>query len=233
MMKSVSRSALTASILVCFSCALAVPRAVEANNSRHDTRYRVASQTTPQVTPHPDWSGQAIALERQGNWQGLLQLGRQWSQAQPNNATAWFILGRALGELNRLPEAISAYKINLRIEPGDVHARNNLGNAYRNSNSYLQAMFAYRDAVRINPEYVPAWQNLGLTFYQLKGMTGVSQALQQLHTSDPELAEAWYKLAIQYSQSHDARIAQQAIGVLRGLPNARRERMLKILLAGM
>lgn len=231
-MKSVTLPALSASILVCFSCALVVPRTVQADDSRHDTSYRVQSQPTSRATLHPDWTQQAIAFERQGNWQGLLELGLEWTRAEPKNATAWFVLGRAYGELNRFPEAISAYKRNLHIESGDVYAWNNLGNAYRDSKSYLQAMYAYRDAVRVNPDYIPAWQNLGLTFIQLKGMAGVSQALQQLHTTDPELAEAWYKLAIQYSQSHDARIAQEAIGVLRGLPDARRERMFKILLAG-
>jgi tetratricopeptide (TPR) repeat protein len=231
-MKSVTASAPIAFAAIFLFGGLVASVKVQANDARPTTPYKVTSQTKLRPAPRFDWGGQAVALERQGNWLGLLQLGQQWTRAEPRNATAWFALGRANGELNRNADAISAYKRTLQLQPDDFYARNNLGNAYRNSSSYLQAMYAYRDAVRSNPDYIPAWQNLGLTFFQLRGVAGVSQALQKLHTSDAALAEAWYKLAIQYSQSRDARVAQQAISVLHSLSAARRERMFAILLEG-
>lgn len=178
-----------------------------------------------------DWVARAIALEKQRNWQALLEWGQQWTRAEPGNAVGWFVMGRAFSELKRYPEAIAAYQRDLSIAPGDVHARNNLGDVYRKSGLHLQAMQAYRDAVRIDPDYIPAWQNLGLTFYSLKGMGGTIQALQQLSASDPELAEAWHKLAIEYSATRDEGVAQEAIKVLRGLTEAKREKMFEILLA--
>lgn len=190
----------------------------------------LASLAQPPAT-HADWTSQAIALERGGDWQGLAELGRRWIHAAPRNASAWFVLGRALGALGRYPEAIAAYRQALALEPGDVYARNNLGNAYRDSGQFRQAMQTYRDAVRIDSGYVPAWQNLGRTFFMLKGMAGVSQALQQLRATDPQLADAWQVLAIGYSQTHDERIAQQAITVLRGLSADQRERLFSILFA--
>lgn len=177
------------------------------------------------------WLEQAQALERRGDWQGLLAWGGQWTQAEADNALAWFVLGRAWGELKRYPEAIGAYQRNLHLDPNDMYAHNNLGNAYRATQRYREAMDAYHGAVRSSPDYLLAWQNLGLTFYQLKGPTGVVQALQRLRATDPALADAWRKLAIDYSLTRDPRAAQGAIRILRGLSDAERERMFDILLA--
>ena len=124
-------------------------------------------------------------MEQRRDWPGLLEVGQRWTLAEPDNATAWFVLGRANSELKRFPEAIAAYLQDLRVEPGDVYARNNLGNAYRNSRLYNEAMNAYHDAVRLDPDYIPAWHNLGITFYALKGTAGVARALQRLRSTDP------------------------------------------------
>ncbi len=182
--------------------------------------------------PHAEWLEQAQSLERQRNWNGLLELGRQWTQAESRKALAWFVLGRAASELGQHDEAIAAYERALRIEPDDIYSINNLGNAYRDSGRPRQAMQLWRQAVRINPGYLQAWNNLGTTFYALKGQAGVVQALQKLQATDPALAEVWRKLAIEYSVSRDERVARQAVGVLRGLSEAERTRMFAILFAG-
>jgi tetratricopeptide (TPR) repeat protein len=176
-----------------------------------------------------DWLTQAAQLERRGDWHGLLDWGRRWTQAWPANATAWFVLGRAYSKLHRYPEAADAYRAALRIQPGDIHALINLGNVYRESRMLREALSAYRDAARFDPGYVQAWHNLGLTFFALKGIAGVTQALQELHASDPLLAEAWRKLAIEYSLSRDQNVARKAIDVLRGLDAGQRSRMFEIL----
>jgi tetratricopeptide (TPR) repeat protein len=178
-----------------------------------------------------DWVRQAQALERRGDWAALLAWGREWAAADATNPLAWFVQGRALGELGRLDEAIAAYRQNLRLVPGDVWARNNLGNAYRDHGRPRDAMQAYRAAVEADQDYFPAWHNLGLTFYRLKGQAGVVEALQRLHAVDPKLAEAWRVLAVAYSLTGDARLADEAARVLRGLNAAERSRMLAILFA--
>jgi len=159
-----------------------------------------------------------------------LAWGRQWTLAEADNSLAWFVLGRALGQLKHYPEAIGAYRQNLRLDPNDMYAHNNLGNAYRASKRYREAMDAYQAAVRSSPDYIPAWHNLGLTFYELKGPAGVAQALQRLQATNPGLAEAWRRLAVEYSLSRDARVSQGAIQILRALSDVERERMFDILL---
>lgn len=170
-------------------------------------------------------------MEKHEAWPALLDWAQRWTQAEPENALAWYVLGRAYGELKRYPEAIAAYRQDLRLSPEDAFAHNNLGNAYRNSRRHLDSLQAYRAALRIKPGYIQAWQNFAAAYYELKGVAGVSLALGQLHASDPELAEAWRKLAVEYVQSRDARVADEAIKVLRGLDEGQRERMFEILLA--
>ncbi len=178
-----------------------------------------------------EWVQQAQLLERSRDWAGLLQWGQAWAQADAGNPLAWFVQGRALHQLGRLPEAIEAYQQNLRIAPDDVLARNNLGNAYRDSGRPRDAMLAYRAAVETDPDYIQAWQNLGLTFYLTKGEAGVIQALQKLQATDPALADVWRKLAVDYSITRDKRVARDAVRVLRGMSAAERERMFGILFA--
>jgi len=122
--------------------------------------------------PQAEWVRQAQTLEKHADWPGLLAWGQAWAQVDAGNALAWFVQGRALGELGRFAEAIAAYRRNLRLDPGDVHARNNLGNAWRDSGRPREAMQAYRAALEIDPGYVQAWHNLGLTFYLVKGQRG-------------------------------------------------------------
>jgi tetratricopeptide (TPR) repeat protein len=184
----------------------------------------------PAASARPMWLDHAQALEKNGDWQGLLAWGEQWTHEEADNALAWFVLGRALSQLKHYPEAIRAYRQDLRLDPNDRYAHNNLGNAYRATGRYREAMDAYHAAVRSSPDYITAWQNLGLAFYELKGPLGVAQALQRLQATDPGLAEAWRRLAVEYSLTQDAAVTQSAIRILRGLSATERERMFDILL---
>ena len=189
------------------------------------------NQAALAARPQAEWVRQAQALEKRADWPGLLAWGQAWAQADVRNPIAWFVQGRALGELRRFAEAIAAYQQNVRLAPGDVFARNNLGNAYRDSGHPREAMQAYRAAVEIDPDYIQAWHNLGLMFYLTKGQAGVTQALQKLQAIDPALAEVWRALAVEYSITRDERVAREAVRVLRGLSEAERARMFGILFA--
>ncbi len=173
----------------------------------------------------------AVELERRGDWSGLLDWGQQWTRAEPGNAQAWFVLGRAWGKLKRPAEAIAAYRRNLALAPGDVEAMNNLGNAYRDSGRVREALVVYRDAVQLDPSYVAAWHNLGLVFLTLKGAAGVTQALRRLEAVDPAQAEAWRSLALEYALFRDERVARKAVQVLGGLSVDQRRRMFELLFA--
>lgn len=188
-------------------------------------------QPAPQAA-RADWVVQARGLEQRADWPGLLALGQAWARAEANNPLAWFVQGRAWSALGRSTEAIAAYERNLHLAPDDVQARNNLGNVLRDSGRPREAMLAYRAAVEIDPDYIQAWHNLGLTFYLTRGQAGVTQALDRLRATDPALAEVWRRLAVEYSMTRDARVAHEAVRVLRGLGAPERARMFGILFEG-
>ena len=211
-------------LLLLPALALAGPAAVGAQSPGPG-----GDQAAHAARPQTEWVRQAQVLEKRADWAGLLAWGQAWARADAKNPLAWFVQGRALGELGRYSEAIAAYRQNLSLAPGDVWAHNNLGNAYRDSGRPRAAMQAYRAAVEIDLDYLPAWSNLGQTFYLTKGQAGVTQALQKLQAADPAVAEVWRALAIEYSITQDPRIAREALRVLRGLSQAQRDRMFGIL----
>jgi tetratricopeptide (TPR) repeat protein len=181
------------------------------------------------VMSQQEWLARASGFEQRRDWHGLRDWGKRWSEIEPANANAWFVLARALSKLNDHAGAIAAYRRNLELAPRDIFALINLGNLYRDGKQYRSALSAYRAAAQINPDYIPAWHNLGLTLYGLKGMSGVTQSLLQLRLSDPVLADAWQSLAIEYTVTRDPRVTQRAIRVLRSLDDAQRQRMFDIL----
>jgi len=174
---------------------------------------------------------QAQALEKRQDWPGLLALGHSWTQTEPGNPLAWFVLGRAHTALGQPAAAIAAYRRNLALDPADSYAANNLGNMHVGLKQHREALLAYRQAVQAQPGYLLAWRNLGQTYYHLKGPAGVAQALKQLQVEDPALAQAWGRLATTYALTPTPQGERQAEAILGSLSHRQRERMFAILLA--
>jgi tetratricopeptide (TPR) repeat protein len=185
------------------------------------------------VEAQPDtaeWLARARLLEKRRDWPGLLLLGMHWTRADPDHPLAWFVLGRAHQELRQHAEAIAAYQRNLRLDPGDFHARNNLGNVLRESLRHRDALLAYREAVRANPRYFPAWQNMGRTYYVLKGQAGIFDAVEQVRRVNPDLARAWYSLVLSYYRGREDDASREALEYLSRLSPAEVDQLFTLLL---
>jgi Flp pilus assembly protein TadD len=145
-----------------------------------------------------DFWDKTIELETAEYWQGMLAHCRRWTEAEPQNATAWFGLGVAYRNLSRDDDAIAAYREALRINPEYANAWNNLGVAYYKLGRNDDAIAAYREALRIDPEYVLAWNNLGVTYGILGRKDDAIAAYREALWVDPEDAVAWYNLGVAY-----------------------------------
>jgi tetratricopeptide (TPR) repeat protein len=77
------------------------------------------------------------------------------------NPDAYFNMGNALVEKNKLEEAIEAYIKAISIKPDYVDAYNNMGNALVKKNKLEEAIEAYTKAISIKPDYVDAYNNMG------------------------------------------------------------------------
>ncbi|CAD7779150.1 MAG: Tetratricopeptide repeat protein [Candidatus Methanoperedenaceae archaeon GB37] len=76
---------------------------------------------------------------------------------------AWYNLGVAYNKIDKLNEAIEAYKKAIKIKPDMHEAWCNLGVAYDDLGKFNEAIKAYKKAIEIKPDYPYACANLAHT----------------------------------------------------------------------
>ncbi len=98
------------------------------------------------------WLERAVVLSEMSDWQGLIDLCKDWTKNDPENAKAWFYLGDAYGTLDRDDDAMKAYCEVVRIDPDDVDAWSDLAVSYILSNNRAEALDAIGVLRRLDPE---------------------------------------------------------------------------------
>ena len=108
-----------------------------------------------------------------------------------------------LAEDNKLPEAIDAYKLAIRLDANYAPAQGGLGDAYLNSGNWEKALAAYKEQVRIAPNDAQAQYDLGYA-YNAMGRHGEAFApLVKAISLDPSFAEAHYGIGYAYLRGAD------------------------------
>jgi tetratricopeptide (TPR) repeat protein len=80
-----------------------------------------------------------------------------------NDSGTWNNKGVALGDLNRLDEAIDCFKEALRINSNSAEAWNNIGVSMDKMNRHDEALENYNKSICINPRLAETWYNKGKT----------------------------------------------------------------------
>ncbi|MGK2913726.1 MAG: trypsin-like peptidase domain-containing protein, partial [Porticoccaceae bacterium] len=101
---------------------------------------------TPAADSELDWLNRAVVLETKKDWQGLVRHALGWTKARPRDASAWYVLGIAYGQVRQPAKEIEAYQQALRIDSQHVDAWYNLGNAYADAGQPAKAIEAYQRA---------------------------------------------------------------------------------------
>jgi tetratricopeptide (TPR) repeat protein len=103
----------------------------------------------------------------------------------------------------KLPEAIDAYKIAIRLDPKFAPAYGGLGDAYFNSGKWEEGLAAYKEQVRLAPNSAEAQYDLGYA-YNAMGRHGEAFApLVRATSLDPSFAEAFYGIGYAYLRGTD------------------------------
>lgn len=98
-----------------------------------------------------DWKMRSAALEAAKNWTGMRDWAQRWTEAEPEESSAWMDLGTAYSELKRYPESVEAYEQMVRIDPSDVNSRVILAIAYAQAGDRTAAFEELRRLRRIDP----------------------------------------------------------------------------------
>ena len=80
----------------------------------------------------------------------------------PNFASIHSNLGVALFAKQKIEEAISHYKMAIKLRPTHANAHNNLGIALRVEQKKEEAITHYKMAIKLKPDYALAHYNLGI-----------------------------------------------------------------------
>ncbi len=80
-------------------------------------------------------------------------------EVEPDNASAWYNKGTALGKLGKLDEAIKAFDKAIEIEPDIASAWNNKSTALGKLGKLDEAIKALDKAIEIEPDNASAWYN--------------------------------------------------------------------------
>jgi tetratricopeptide (TPR) repeat protein len=108
-----------------------------------------------------------------------------------------------MAEDNKLPEAIEAYKLAIRLDANYAPAHGGLGDAYLNSGNWEQALAAYKEEVRIAPNDAQAQYDLGNAYNSMGRHGDAFVPLVKAVGLDPSFAEAHYGIGYAYLRSND------------------------------
>lgn len=136
-------------------------------------------------------------------------------QFQPNFATIYIHLGKALQLKKQYLESLEAYQKALIIN-SDLSNRleiasdlNNLGEALRKGENLQKAVIAYQKAIQLDPFLIVAYNNLGEALATLEqwdeAITNLNKAVQL----DPNFAPAYINLGNVFSKQEQWRDAQK------------------------
>ena len=131
--------------------------------------------------------------------------GQKRKATQKSGSRAAVLVDEAdkLAAEKKLPEAIDAYKLAIRIDANYAPAHGGLGDAYLNSGNWEQALVAYKEQVRIAPNDAEAQYDLGYA-YNAMGRHGEAFApLVKAISLDPSFAEAHYGIGYAYLRGAD------------------------------
>lgn len=140
------------------------------------------------------------ALDKKGDWAGVVQLARESLQRDPHNADWYVIIGYAYSQLAEYQRAADSFQQAIRIEPQDIDSWNLLGQAYRALGQPERAIRALDSALRINRDSPVTYYLIGQSFIDLKRPDRAVGFLEEAVQRNPQFTEAMFALGVAYAQ---------------------------------
>lgn len=94
----------------------------------------------------------AATLEAEDNWFGVSELAQRWTEAEPQNASAWHMLGKAQQRLKRHELSIHAYAMAVALDASNAEAWYGLGLGYNRTGEGVKTAGVQRVLLDLDPE---------------------------------------------------------------------------------
>jgi len=133
-----------------------------------------------------------------GHWKNSITIFkhaiRVTDKTYPTFAPAHNNLGVALVAEQKNEEAISHYKMAIKINPDNAKAHNNLGAALLTERKIEEAISHYKMAIKINPDFAKAYSNLGIALVAEGKIEEAISHYKMAIKINPDYANAHYNL---------------------------------------
>lgn len=144
------------------------------------------------------WIEKSLSLEESNDWEGLIVHARKWTAADPENASAWYILGQGHNGLGTKYNHAAQYHFRNALDSPALNVKTtfyNMGEAEsaKEDVQNQSALQAYSRAVKLDPKFVEAWVNLGIIALKLDDRSTAIAAYKALQELDPARAELLLK----------------------------------------
>ncbi|MFW5975055.1 MAG: tetratricopeptide repeat protein, partial [Bacteroidota bacterium] len=129
-------------------------------------------------------------------------------EAEPDNASAWFIKGYIYEEQNKMEEAIKHYTISIEKDADFVEPYINLGILYSDRGNPMAADY-FNGALNIDPNNVNAMYLLGLHYQEQERYDKAVSAYQNIISVNPDYPHSYYNIgyiALVYQDDYDKAI---------------------------
>jgi len=134
---------------------------------------------------------------------------KHWdSRLKADHAEADYIRGIALVAEGKNEEAISHYKMAIKLNPDFALAHNNLGNALLAEQKTEEAISHYKMAIKIKPDYAKAYSNLGNALSTERKIEEAISHYKMAIKLNPDFADAYNNLG---GALFNAKMTEEAI----------------------
>ncbi|NTU68183.1 MAG: tetratricopeptide repeat protein [Chlorobiaceae bacterium] len=114
----------------------------------------------------------------------------------PEDARAYFNLGKEYARQQKFDEAVKAYQRAIALEPGLDEAYSAMGAAYFNQKRYPAALPWMQKRVQMAPDDSLRHFDLGNVYFQLQRYDDAIAAYREAIDNSYSFDEAWYTMAI-------------------------------------
>ena len=133
-------------------------------------------------------------MQKKGDWPGLAKFAQDRLLKDPSNGNLWVMLGYALVQQSRYPDAIQALIRAVAINPEDVDGWNILADAQRRAGQPGASSRTLQRAAALDPTSAVTRYLMGEAFKENGEPDRAEEAFRDALKISPDLALAWFGL---------------------------------------